>query len=203
MSSAKHRIRISRGNRKLGKLPSISLPPIVTCAPGIPCASDCYAARMMHGRYGKRIRESWGANLDYLRADRAGFFGALARYFLRSAPAFFRYHIGGDFIDSDHLLRALILAREFPAIKFLAFSKRFAIFPADPRSIPASFALIASAWGGWGKLPKGYPVAYMRDHGTPDPRIPASALECPSGCDRCGLCWNLPKLRASVVFDKH
>jgi len=200
--SATHRLRISRGNRKLGKLPSISLPPIVTCARGIPCAADCYALNMLRGPYGKRIREAWQANLEYLRADRAGFFAELERYFARSAPPFFRYHIGGDFVDRDHLQRALKLARVFPAIRFLAFSKRFEIFP-HPRAVPSSFALVASAWSGGAALPAGYRVAWMRDPDNPDPRIPARALECFGGCDHCGLCWNLRKLRADVVFNKH
>jgi hypothetical protein len=116
-------------------------------------------ACLLRGRYGKNIRASWGANLEFLQADRAGFFADLARYLKRSKPRFFRYHIGGDFIDADHLLRALNLAREFPEIRFLAFSKRFEIFPPDPHLIPPSFALIASAWDGGAELPSGYAVA--------------------------------------------
>jgi hypothetical protein len=200
--TATHRLRISRGNRKLGKLPSLSLPPIVTCAAGIPCAADCYALNMLRGPYGKRIREAWQANLDFLLQDRSGFYTALERYFTRSAPAFFRYHIGGDFIDSCYLKTALKLARKFPAIKFLAFSKQFSIFP-HPRAVPGNFALIASGWSGGVNPPAGYRVAWMRDSANPDPRIPARALECYGGCDRCALCWNLRKLRSDVVFDKH
>lgn len=196
----KHKLRISRGNRKLGKVPSISLPPVITCAPGIPCARDCYALRMY--RFRETIRKSWKANLAYLRADRDSFFADLARYFERARPRFFRYHVSGDFIDSDHLKRALKLARRFPEIKALAFSKRFEIFP-NPRAIPRNFALIASQWNGFRDSPRGFRQAFMRDPDNPDPRIPARALECPGSCEACALCWNLRKLRADVVFEKH
>jgi hypothetical protein len=157
---------------------------------------------MLRGRYGRGIRQAWQANLDFLRADRDEFFAALARYFDRRTPLFFRYHIGGDFIDTDHLQRAIKLAREFPGIKFLAFSKRFSFFP-RPRTIPSNFALIASAWTGGSALPAGYRVAYMRDPANPDPRIPARALDCHGGCDTCALCWHLRGIRADVVFNKH
>jgi len=195
-----HRLRISRGNRKLGSVRSISLPPVITCARGIPCALDCYAVRMAGFRH--NVMESWMANLDFLRGDRAGYFEAIAKHFRKASPRFFRFHVSGDFIDRSHLLETIELARSFPAIRILAFSKRFEFFP-HPRAIPASFALIASQWNGWKESPRGFRRAWMRDPANPDSRIPARALECPGSCEACALCWSLRKLRADVVFEKH
>jgi hypothetical protein len=157
---------------------------------------------MLHGRYGKNIAAAWSANLDHLRHDRAGFFRQLSDHLHRRQPRFFRYHIAGDFLDLDHLRRAVDLAGDLPAVRFLAFSKAFDLFPA-PGDLPANFTLIASGWAGWRAPPAGYRVAWMRDPTAHNPRIPAAALECHGGCDTCGLCWHLPRLGVDVIFDKH
>ena len=204
MSAPQRRIRISRGNRKVGRIASVSLTPVVACAAGVPCVAACYACRMLRGRYGQNVGAAWAANLDYLRQAPASFFADLHTYLRRRRiPGMFRYHIGGDFINADHLRRAFDLARLLPAVRFLAFSKRFDLFPQDPSAVPASFALVASGWAGWADPPAGYPVAWMRDPAAQDPRIPPAALPCPGGCDTCGMCWNLRALSADVVLELH
>lgn len=40
------KISISNGNSKMGLIKSVSLPPVVTCAKGCPCANDCYAVKL-------------------------------------------------------------------------------------------------------------------------------------------------------------
>ena len=195
-----HRLRVSIGNIKLGGIGSVSLPPLVTCAPDIPCGDDCYAVKL--GKRRPNVLESWKANLRFLRDDRAGYFEAIAEHFRKHEPRFFRFHVSGDFINAGHLLETIKLARSFPTVKILAFSKRFEFFP-HPRAIPASFALIASQWDGWKESPRGFRKAWIRFPDNPDPRIPSRALECPGSCEACALCWNLRKLRADVVFDKH
>lgn len=198
-----HKIRISAGNRKMGGIPSVSLPPIKSCARGIPCALLCYViVNMLGGPYGKAIGKSYQANYDFLRADPDRFFADLGRYLARKSPALFRFHVSGDFISADHLKRAIQIARDFPQIRFLAFSKNHAIFP-HPRAIPGNFTLIASLWGGWGERPQGYRAAFMRDPANPDPRIPRSAIHCGGNCESCGMCWDLRKLRRDVYFDQH
>jgi hypothetical protein len=196
------KIRISPGNRKLGGIPSVSLPPVLTCAKGIPCARECYVVRnMLGGPYGAAIGASYRANLDLLRADRDSFFSQLRAYLERRAPRFFRYHVSGDYVDSDHLMRALELARELPRVKFLAFSKRHDLFP-KPSVVPKNFSLIASLWPSWGTRPAGYRAAYMQD-GTETRRAARKAIECPGNCATCAACWNLPRLGVDVVFHKH
>ena len=202
MSAAQRRIRISRGNVKLGRVESVSHTPVIGCVPDVPCTLECYAVATLRGRYRARIAAAWTANLDYLQHDRRGYFNELRDHLRRRLPKLFRYHIGGDWLDLDHLQRAIILAGNLPAVRFLAFSKAFDIFP-TAGSLPDNFTLIASGWVGWKDPPAGYRVAWMRDPDDLDPRIPAAALECPGGCDTCGLCWHLPTIGADVVFEKH
>ncbi len=197
-----HRVRISEGNIKLGRVASVSLLPIIACALGIPCALDCYAVAMLRGRYGKNIRKSWAANLDFARQDLPGYFRQIARWITRKQPPLFRFHIAGDYLNADYFAGALAVARSFPDTGFLAFTKRFDLLP-HPRGIPQNYAIIASLWPGWGKRPAGYRAAFMSDPKNPDNRIPANALRCAGGCDSCALCWSLRKLRRDVFFPKH
>lgn len=198
-----YRIRISDGNRKMGGVPSVSFPPVITCGARIPCARLCYVVRnMIAGPYGKQIAASYAANLEFFNADRAAFFDALARYLERRAPRFFRFHVSGDWTDADHLRRAFETARAFPDVRFLAFSKRFDLFPAA-RTVPRNFALIASLWPKWGTRPAGYRAAFMQTPDGAETRVTRGALECPGNCETCGACWNLRKLRRDVVFMQH
>jgi len=197
----KFRIRISEKNRKMGAVPSVSLPPVKSCARDIPCARVCYVVcNMLRGRYGATIARSYAANLAFLLADADAFFGQLSQYLQRRKPEYFRFHVSGDFISPDHMRRAFDVARAFPGVRFLAFSKRLEWFP-RASTVPRNFSLIASLWPNWGERPPGYRVAFMQD-GT-ETRAPANALHCPGGCDVCGLCWNLRGLRRDVVFPKH
>ena len=215
----KHRIRISGGNVKTGSIPSVSLPPIVTCARGVPCARPkpgnkrprCYAASMMLRR--RNIRISWRANLAFLTDDREGFFSQLCGYLAKHEPHFFRFHISGDFIDHDHIERAFDTARAFRDVRFLAFTKRHDLLPVTPHEVPFNFSLIPSqwptargrTWEGY-RAPevlqaRGFRIAWMQN-GT-ETRIPSNAIECPGGCDSCGFCWTLDDIGRDVWFREH
>ena len=194
------RIRISKGNIKMGLIPSVSLPAIKTCG-NVPCTRDCYVVRnMYHGPYGKNIIKSHSANLELLTTDREEYFFQLENWILKHKPSLFRFHVSGDFIDKDHMVRTVNLARKLPYTGFLVFSKRHEWFP-HPRMVPCNMALIASLWPGWSKRPKGYRVAFMQD-GNED-RIPNNAIHCPGNCETCWACWSLRKLRRDVYFVKH
>ena len=58
---------ISLSNSKLGSIPSINLPPIVTCRPDAPCKSTCYAC---NGRFRfKNVKQTLESNLEEWKAD--------------------------------------------------------------------------------------------------------------------------------------
>jgi hypothetical protein len=59
---------ISNGNRKMGQIPSVSLPPIVTCKNCATCAKKCYAAKL--ARIYPTVRDSYNRNLEILNEDR-------------------------------------------------------------------------------------------------------------------------------------
>jgi hypothetical protein len=203
--TARECISVSRGNIKVGRIPSVSLPHIVTCNPCAPCAqrdadrnAPCYVDKIVRLR--PNVRAAYERNLRILIASRAEFFRQLYAYLGKHNPEFFRFHVSGDFINRAHMRAAFETARAFPSIKFLAFSKRLSWFP-RVSTVPRNFSLVASLWPSWGKRPTGYRVAYMND-GT-ETRINARTLPCVGNCETCAFCWNLRTLRRDVTFRKH
>ena len=189
----------------MGRIPSVSLPHIITCNPAAPCTRPdehgripCYIDKIVRLR--PNVRDAYARNLRILTASRAEFFRQLDAYLERTRPEWFRFHISGDWISRAHMCAAFETALAFPSVRFLAFSKRLSWFP-PLYTLPRNFSLIASLWPGWGKRPKGYRVAYM-DDGT-ETRYTARALRCVGNCETCTFCWNLRTLRRDVVLPKH
>ena len=56
-------IKISNGNSKMGKIPSVSLPSVVTCRKDCSCKEKCYARKIERIR--PNVRDSYAANQNY------------------------------------------------------------------------------------------------------------------------------------------
>jgi hypothetical protein len=189
------KITISAGNSKTGKIPSVSLPPGITCTPAArrTCYQQgCYAVKLC--RIYPAVKTSYANNLEAYQADPAAYFQFIADYLTRTAPKYFRWHISGDIPDAGYYQGMLAIALQFPKVRFLAFTKR-KVAP----SIADNLSIVCSQWPG---LPvnAGAAMAWMFDPKNPDPRIPADARPCPGRCDTCGACWSLS---GHIVFDKH
>ena len=113
-------ISISTGNKKMGQIPSVSLPPVVTCKNCSTCAKKCYAAKLC--RIYKTVREAYDRNLEILKEDRDSYFFQVKAAAITSR--YFRFHVSGDIIDADYLDRMVKLARELKGTEFLAFTKK-------------------------------------------------------------------------------
>lgn len=191
------KVQISKGNRKTGRIPAVSLSPIKACGKDVPCKKDCYAVKCT--RYSPQAKASWTRNLDLALTNREQYFGEIEDYLTRRKPRFFRWHIAGDILDQDYLDRMLDIARVYPETKFLAFTKKHYLNYA--LSIK-NLNIIFSMWPDWGDTTQKMPRAWMRDEKNLDERIPKSSIECPGNCETCGMCWSL-KSNQNVVFNKH
>ena len=197
-------MHISPGNRKLGLLPSLSLPPVITCnrAAGCTQGRECYAKRMEW--YANRVTRTWRRNLLEWENNPREVESELTNYFAPlNRPRYFRWFIGGDFPDPKFFAMTVRVARSFPDVRFMVFTKRYDFIKGR---IPKNYQIVISAWPGLSvpaRLRRRFPVAWMRDPVAPDPRIPSNAIECPGGCDHCGMCWDLSSIGRDVVFDKH
>lgn len=202
-------LNISIGNRKMGAIPSFSLPTGKTCSKEAcaTCYKDgCYALAMER-RY-KTVRVSWQKNLDLLKEDLIACHDYLNWYFdSPNAPRLFRIHVGGDFFNREYFEMWRVIAKSHPRTIFMAFTKKYSLIHGYVccGAIPQNLVLIASAWPGvelpsW--VPECLPVAYMQD-GTED-RIPDDAHLCTGDCiGECNAhCWNM-RAGDSVVFEKH
>lgn len=192
----------------MGRVWNISLPPVTACPKGVPCAAKCYA-RKAYRQY-PATRAAWDHNLQLLQSDPWSFAQSIRAQLdkARNLPHYFRWHVSGDIVSRDHWQIIHATATEYPAVRFLLFTKRHDLFAdlyrvngPDTR-LPANLTVVLSAWPGMPvDNPMGLPVAWCQD-GT-EGRVPETALSCPGNCEGCGMCWELPKLGRDVTFDVH
>ena len=198
LKEIKKLVTISDGNRKMGSVPSISLPPIVTCNPNVPCAkSGCYALKSFN--LYPSVRQAYNKNLETFKTSPKDYFNAIDQWLHIRKPSIFRFHVSGDIPNKRYLTEMLKLAAYNPEIKFLAFTKKYNLLKGI--SIPKNLSIIASAWTGFEMPDHEYPIAWLRD--GEETRIPKDAIECHGNCETCGMCWSLKKLGKDVFFNKH
>lgn len=203
MNANNNRISISPGNVKMGAIPSVSLPPIVTCAHGCTCAKKCYAARMCKLR--KSVREAYARNLDILQDNPAS-------YWLQVKAAavttrYFRYHVSGDMPSFEYFENMVELANDLPKTEFLAFTKRYDIindYLSCGCPIPDNLHIVFSAWPGMEMHnPYNMPVAEVIFKGQ-QPRDDWKI--CGGNCAECACrgvgCWEL-KNGETIAFYEH
>ena len=198
-------VSISRGNAKMGAIPSVSLPPVVTCRPGAPCVRDCYACKLCRIR--ETVRTSYDRNYQILRENPRAYWAAVRAAVALSS--FFRFHVSGDIPDAAYFAEMVRTAEEFPHCQMLAFTKQFEIVNAAVAAgvrIPENLHVIFSVWRGLDCVnPYGLPTAHVieRDGST---TAPEGATVCPGNCADCARtgcgCWTLKNGQA-VAFHKH
>ena len=116
-------VSISRGNRKMGAIPSVSLPPVITCAAGCPCAKKCYAVKMC--RIYKNVKASYQNNLEILYSNPELYWQQIRAAVKMSR--YFRFHVSGDIVDDLYFLDMVYTAQENPHCEILAFTKCYDI----------------------------------------------------------------------------
>ena len=196
-------VSISKGNSKLGAIPSVSLPACITCNPSAPCFKLCYAAKIE--RIYKSAKASYQRNLDILQSDPAS-------YWLQVKAAamvnrYFRYHVSGDIPSKEYFNNMVKLAEELPATQFLAFTKQYHIvnqFINDGGKIPHNLKILFSNWNKWKcENPHNLPICEVI---FPDMEISDSWKICGGNCTECACrgigCWQINNGEAIAIY-KH
>lgn len=201
------KVHISTGISKLGEtIPTVSLPPILTCRHDAPCTKLCYAT---HGRFRfKNVKDALQRNLDIWQQDPDGFFNQI-HCFLTAIPyRYFRWFSAGDIPDADFLRRMCRLAQQHTATSFLCFTKKYELINAytEEHRIPSNLRIIFSRWGNFPcPNPHSFPEAWVK---FKDEEIcfPSNAIECSGFCGECVQnkhnCWKMRKGDA-VWFHQH
>ena len=199
-------ISISKGNSKLGQIPSVSLPAVKTCRM-CACSKICYAKKLERLR--PTVRKAYQRNLDALIESPDVYWREVEAAIMMSR--FFRFHVSGDIPHYDYLVKMMEIAGRNPHCQILCFTKRYEfvnhfVDSCPGQEVPSNLHIIFSDWPGTEMPnPHHFPVAYVRfrDGFT---QAPSDAQECGGNCTECacteGGCWNL-KRGESVVFNEH
>ena len=186
MRAADIRMCISAGNRKIGRVMNVSLPPIVSCANCSGCAGICYdikACLQYASCMDARIR-----NYAILKLDRDDYFSRIdAAMNRRRTNKYFRWHVAGDIVDIDYFSRMVENARRHPDFVIWTYTKNYKVvnqYVAEHGrdAIPANLSIMFSEWRGMPMdNPYGFPVFSVVFKDEEKPR----GFYCPGNCDIC------------------
>lgn len=198
-------VKISTSVSKLGvSIPTINLPPIVTCRKNAPCAKGCYALK---GRFVfPAVKNRLAENLKAYQENPNAFFKAIELAAFNAN--LFRYHSSGDIVDYNYLAGMCKVARKVRTCKFLCFTKKYELvnqYVADKHIIPSNLTIVFSCWKDFvPDNPHNFPTTwvYFPKGDETNDLIPKNAIPCTGKCYECHTCWNLKK-KQSVVFRKH
>lgn len=181
------KMAISKGNRKIGRVMNVSLPPLLSCANCSGCSKLCYDIKACL-QYPDTVINARMRNFTILQKDRAEYFrridDAISR---RRKHKYFRWHVAGDIIDTDYFARMVEIARRHPDFKFWTYTKNYRVVNewVDKNgrdALPENFSVMFSEWRG---MPMDNP------HGFPEFRVvfkgetPPKGHYCPGNCDIC------------------
>lgn len=197
-------VKISNSNSKMGNIPSVSLPSVVTCRE-CDCQTKCYARKLERLR--PAVRNAYRHNLEVLNSDPETYWREVEAAIMLTR--FFRFHVSGDIPDSAYLDKMAEIAEKNEHCQILCFTKKYEIVNnhiSDNWGLPDNLHIILSAWDNLQlDNPYNLPVAYVRFRdGHTD--APDNAVNCSGNCSECastdGGCWNL-KVGEAVVFNEH
>lgn len=198
-------IKISKGNTKMGDIPSVSLPAGITCRNDCECNKKCYAKKIERLR--KSVRNAYKHNYDLLNSSPEIFWREVEASIMMSR--FFRFHVSGDIPNEDYLQRMVQVSERNSHCQILCFTKKYDMvnkfLQASP-TLPDNFHLIFSVWRNLKyDNPFNLPEAHVRYRdGTTT--VGDNAVECSGNCAECAIteggCWTL-KEGEQVVFNEH
>ena len=197
-----NQISISKGNSKMGAIPSVSLPACITCNPDAPCFKKCYALRLSRRR--STVATAYARNLDILSTDPVAYWVQVKSAAITTR--FFRYHVSGDIPNAEYFLNMVRTARELPNTTFLAFTKQYPIVNAYLNAggtIPENLKIVFSNWGAWKcENPHEMPTCEIILKGNePAPNWKI----CGGNCTECACrgigCWELKKGDTIAIYE--
>ena len=197
-------VKISKGNSKLGAIPSVSLPSIKTCR-NCACQEKCYAQKLERLR--PSVKNAYEHNLGVLLSDPTTYWREVEASVMMSR--FFRFHVSGDIPNAAYLENMAAVAGRNAHCEILCFTKRYEMvneFIQKNGELPRNLHMIFSGWVGLDVAnPFSLPEAHVRYRdGSTTAR--EDAIECGGNCTECALteggCWNLQKGQ-QVIFNEH
>lgn len=201
------KVSISKRNNKMGAIPSVSLPPVITCPKGAPCAAKCYAAKLC--RIYPSVKAAYQNNLDILNENWNEYWQQVRAAV--SMARFFRFHVSGDIPNAAYFKEMVITAIQNPHTQILAFTKQYDIvnnyidvFGALPDNLRIIFSRWDSAWNVHIHNPHNLPMSAVIFKGVSN-QIEFEKV-CGGNCTKCACqgvgCWEL-KNGETIAFYEH
>lgn len=179
---------ISKGNRKIGRVINVSLPPILSCGNCKECKHFCYDIRACL-QYSNTVIDARVRNYAILLKNRDLYFNIIDTVCARrKANKMFRWHVSGDIVDLDYFCRMVEIARKHPDFIFWTYTKMYCIVNEycakyGKESIPENLSIMFSEWKG---MPIVNPYGFAEFRALyENEEIPANYWYCPGNCDVC------------------
>ncbi len=150
-------ISISKGNRKLGEVPSFSLPAGKvadggSCLNASTCSGKfnpetgnggCYA---MAGTFNFRVvKEAYNRNMHIIKNDiKQAYDGIQAYIGTKKKIDRFRFDVSGDTLTTEYRDMQIELAANNPHVKFLKYTKVYGFYKGLKGKIPANMSVLFS-----------------------------------------------------------
>lgn len=199
-------IKISPGNKKMGAVPSVSLPAVLTCRSDCECSQKCYARKLERIR--KSVREAYSSNYSLLNEYPDTYWREVEASVMMTR--FFRFHVSGDIPNYEYLMRMISIAQRNPHCEILCFTKKFSIvnryLSENNGVLPENLHIVFSGWKNLVmenpySLPEAH-VMYRDGTTTASPGY----IPCGGNCTECATtdsgCWVL-KRGQQIVFNEH
>ncbi len=199
-------VKISRGNSKMGSIPSVSLPAGVTCRCDCKCREKCYALKLERLR--KNVRDCYKNNYDLLLSEPDTYWREVEASIMMSR--FFRFHVSGDIPNSEYFSKMVEVAGRNHHCNILCFTKKFSIvnkyLECSGGELPVNLQIVFSGWKGMEMdNPFHLPEAHViyKDGST---TARSDAKLCHGNCAECAItsdgCWSLRR-GEQVAFGEH
>lgn len=187
---------ISTGNRKIGRVMNVSLPPIMTCHNCRECKHYCYDIKACL-QYPNTVIDARCRNYAVLSKNRNEYFNridiAMSR---RRKNKFFRWHVAGDIVDYDYFCRMVENARKHSDFVIWTYTKHYAVVNEWIRingitAMPENLHIMYSEWDGMPlDNPYGMPIFTVKmqaGNKNHKPEFFDNLYKCPGNCDICKI----------------
>jgi len=182
------KICISAGNRKIGRVLNVSLPPLFTCANCSGCKNYCYDIKACL-QYPGTVIDARVRNYILAMYYPEKYFAEIRKKLSnRRKNKFFRWHVAGDIPSMEYFKEMIEIAKDFPGFRFWTYTKNYSLVNEycnkyGKNTIPANLSIMFSEWKG---MPMVNPYNFPEFRCImPDEKIPAGFTECPGNCEKC------------------
>lgn len=206
---------ISRGNRKIGRVMNVSLPPVLSCGNCKECMHYCYDIKACL-QYPQTVIDARMRNYVIMCGNRRRYFDEIdAAISRRRTNKMFRWHVAGDIVDLDYFAEMVEMARRHPDFIFWTYTKMYHVvnrYVAENGgcrfiAIPSNFTVMFSEWDGMAlDNPYGFPTfsVKMKDGNKNHPAEYFDGIyRCPGNCDVCKMAGRGCPYGESCYADEH